>query len=55
MRLEVELTDQELGALELLARGRQIRLIAMGSEPAPEDRAIAKILLASKLMENLPE
>jgi hypothetical protein len=53
VRLDVNLTDQELDALEILARGRQIK-IAAGIIPAePEDRAIAKVLLAGRAAASL--
>jgi hypothetical protein len=43
---EVTLSDQELFALSLLARARQIRIVAGEIEGEPEDRAIAKVLSA---------
>jgi hypothetical protein len=46
MKLTVELTDQELGALQLLARGRQLKIVAGVLPSEPDDRAIAKVLLA---------
>ncbi len=48
MKLHVELSDQELEALRLLARGRQVRIVAGALNAAPEDRAIARILLAAE-------
>lgn len=48
MILNVTLTDQEVAALEILARGRQIRIVAGITPAEPEDRAIAKVLLAAR-------
>jgi hypothetical protein len=55
LKIEVDLTDQELAALELLARGRQIRILAEAIPAQPADRAIAKVLLAGNVMRNPEE
>jgi len=48
MKVCVDLSEQELAALELMARGRQIRITAGDLPAAPEDRAIAKLLVAAQ-------
>ena len=48
MKLTVDLSEQELTALEFVARARQIRITAGDLAAAPEDRAIAKVLLAAR-------
>lgn len=48
MRITLELTDEEVTALDVMARGRQIRIVAGTSKGSPEDRAIARILIAAE-------
>ncbi len=50
MKLEIELTGEELEALWVLARGRMIKIVAGQEAAAPADRAIAKVLLSAQAL-----
>jgi hypothetical protein len=48
VKITVDLTDQELAGLDVLARGRQVQIVAGVIPSNPEDRAIAKLMLAAR-------
>lgn len=53
IRITLELSAGEVAALEVMCRGRQIQITAGTLRSEPEDRALARLLLAARAAEDI--